>query len=83
MSQWKCPFTKQSDCKFIHAIGRDGGLKHCTATVLAEMQKQGWVQVVFPKQTYYWDRDQTHPSFIEKENINLVDNTDELQLESV
>ena len=76
-----CPITSKEGCDQFHAIGNDGGLKHLPAYMIQEMEKKGWHQVVFPKRAYYYEFDETHPSFKEREQIGLEDTTELLEVE--
>ena len=80
---WLCPITQKSDCSEFHAIGVDGGLKHVRHDLIQELEKKGWHQVVFPKRSYYYEYDQMHPSFKEREQIGIEDNTEILEVEVI
>lgn len=83
MGIWICPLTQQPGCDSPHMISTDGGLKHIKGGLLMEMEKLGWHQVSFPKRSYYFEYDTTHPSYRERERIGMEDNTEVLQVEIV
>ena len=80
---WQCPLDNNPSCEKFHAISTDGGLKHIQAYLIADMEKQGWHQVSFPKRSYYFEYDTTHPSYKEREQIGIEDNTETLEVEVI
>jgi len=61
-----------------HLIGLDGGLRHVPSTMVQELEKLGWQQVVNPKRTYYAEHDRTSISYREQE---IVGNTEDETLD--
>lgn len=81
---WICPLNGKTDCSQLHAINTaDGGLKHYESRMAQELGRLGWKHVNYPKRSYYYEEDRSHPSFKEKEQIDLEDNTDILKVEII
>jgi len=48
---------------------------------LAELGLLGWQRVDFPTRTYYWEMDKQHPSYKQRDQIQLEEQTSYLEVE--
>lgn len=71
------------NCGKIHMIKNDGGLWHGAQVLVADLEKQGWRQVVNPKRTYYAEYDKTSNSYRDETIIDINEDTDILMVERV
>lgn len=74
MSTSNCPHTHKA-CTYSHVIKRDGTLWHGDEMYVQEMFKQGIAKqrVDNPTRTYYFEYDETHPSYKERQQIQMGD----------
>ncbi|HEX8965379.1 MAG TPA: hypothetical protein VF820_03025 [Patescibacteria group bacterium] len=81
MTAWKCPLSGDPNCELPHSVGVDGGLKHIAINTL--LMEKGWKLVNFPKRAYYMELDMTHPSYRERQKIQMAEESNMLDVEVV
>lgn len=64
-----------------HMIKIDGSLWHGSATLIPELEKQGWRVVVNPKRSYYAEYDKTSNSYRDETIVDVNEDTDMLDVE--